>query len=268
MAELTVSTLNLFNHPHGRWRERAPLVARDVVALAPDILCLQEVDPHSDQIAALVEAANRDVPGDPYTAVTMPNPDPKSIKSLAVLTRLPVVGVRMLDDIGDGDIALRVGVDVEGQRLDVFTTHLHYGPSARGGQLRRRQIERLLSWLEAEAGARAHFLCGDFNARPDGDTIASVTRKLRSAHAVANGTEAEWTHPTPLVRSLDARLVFGIDELPEIAGQPIDYIFVSETIEVLSASVAFDQPADSDPSLYPSDHLGVTARIRVPRPSR
>jgi endonuclease/exonuclease/phosphatase family metal-dependent hydrolase len=264
VPELTITTLNLFNNRHGRWPERAPLVAAGVVALEPDVLCVQEVDPRSEQIAALVEAVNRGIPGDPYAAVTMPNPDPKSIKSLAVLTRVPVAAVAMLDDLGGGDIALRVGIEpAGGSRLEVFTTHLHYGPSAKGGQLRRRQAERLLSWMDAESQGRPHLVCGDFNARPEGDTVASVKRRLRSAHEVANGAEAAWTHPTPLVRSLDARLVFGIPELPEIAGSAVDYIFVSDAIEVLSASVAFDRPAEDDPSLYPSDHLGVTARIRL-----
>jgi endonuclease/exonuclease/phosphatase family metal-dependent hydrolase len=263
VPELTVATLNLFNDPHGRWPVRAPLVERGVVALAPDVLCLQEVDADSGQVEGLVDAANRGIPGEPYTAVTMPNPDSKSVKSLAVLTRLPLAGVSRLEDLGGGDIALRVAVETDpDERLDVFTTHLHYGPSAGGGQLRRRQVERLLSWIDTEAAGRPHLACGDFNARPDGDTIGAVKRSLRSAHEVANGTEAVWTHPTPLVYSLDAPLVFGIPELPEIEGSPIDYIFVSERIDVLSASIAFDQADDDDPTLYPTDHLGVTARIR------
>jgi hypothetical protein len=34
-------------------------------------------------------------------------------------------------------------------------------------------------------------------------------------------------------------------------------------VQVESCRVAFDRPAEDDPSLYPSDHLGLVARLVI-----
>ena len=40
-----------------------------------------------------------------------------------------------------------------------------------------------------------------------------------------------------------------------------DYIWVRGGVRVASARLAFDRPDAGDPTLYPSDHLGITARL-------
>ena len=264
MPELTLATLNLFNNAHGRWPERVPLVTAQLLDLMPDVVTLQEVQARTDQIPLLVEALNGAAGDDAYAAVTMPNPKGESIKSLAVLTHLPMAGVSMVDDLPRGDIALHVALDLDaGHRVHVFTTHLHYGPSREGGQIRQAQVARLRPWVEAEAAGEPLVLAGDFNATPDGRTIGFVKQRLRSAHAAVHGVEPSWTHPTELVHTLDPQLVFGVDELPRVHGQAIDYVFVNEAVEVLDARVAFDIPSEYEPELFPSDHLGLVTRLRV-----
>jgi hypothetical protein len=48
-------------------------------------------------------------------------------------------------------------------------------------------------------------------------------------------------------------------------GRPacLDYIWVRGPIEVDACRVVFDRPAIGDPTLYPSDHFGLVATIRV-----
>jgi endonuclease/exonuclease/phosphatase family metal-dependent hydrolase len=43
----------------------------------------------------------------------------------------------------------------------------------------------------------------------------------------------------------------------------IDYIWVSDGIEVLASEVCFNRPSPDDPSLWPSDHAGVRADLRI-----
>jgi endonuclease/exonuclease/phosphatase family metal-dependent hydrolase len=43
----------------------------------------------------------------------------------------------------------------------------------------------------------------------------------------------------------------------------LDYIWVRGSVRVASARLAFDRPAVDDPTLYPSDHLGLLAELEI-----
>lgn len=255
-AEVRVATLNLFNNPHGRWSDREPLVHEQAAVLGADVLALQECDVAGGQIERLVATL-----GPSYSAVPLPNPERDSIKSLAIVTRLPVVRDDACVDLGAGDIALRVWLE---GGLEVVTTHLHFGPSRRGSEIRAVQVRKLLAWLGPLGPDRRLVLCGDFNAGPRGETIKSIKQVLRSAYEEVHGDEPEWTHPTPLVRIIDAQAAFGVPILPEGRGHAIDYVFVSPSFEVRSCAIAFDRPHPDEPGLFPSDHLGLVADLRLP----
>ena len=255
MRAVRVATLNLFNNLAGRWDDRAELVTEQAVELDADVLAFQECDLRGGQVGRVADAL-----GSGYRLVPMANPAAGSIKSLAVLTRLPVSDVGECADLGSSDIALRV----RSGDLEVVTTHLHFGPSRRGSEIRAAQVRRLLAWLGPVGPDRRLVLCGDFNASPPGDTVKSIKRCLRSAHEVAHGDEPEWTHPTPLVRVVDTKAAFGVPILPEGRGHAIDYVFVSPSIEVASCRTCFDRPSPDEPCLFPSDHLGLVADLRLP----
>lgn len=257
MPELRVATLNLFNNPAGRWDERAALVADQAVELDADVLAFQECDLEGPQVRSVAAAL-----GDGYTLVPLANPSPGSIKSLAVATRLPIVGQDACLDLGSADIALRVRLDTGGVAVDVVTTHLHFGPSRRGSDVRAAQVQRLLAWL-GPVGDRPLVVMGDFNGGAGGATVAAMKAVLRSAHEAVHGEEPPWTHPTPLVEAVDTEAAFGVPILPEGDGHAIDYVFVSPLVEVRECRVAFDRPHPAEPSLYPSDHLGLVADLAV-----
>jgi hypothetical protein len=48
-------------------------------------------------------------------------------------------------------------------------------------------------------------------------------------------------------------------------GEPdcLDYIWLTGAIRATEARLAFDRPHPDDPTLFPSDHLGVSARLEV-----
>jgi len=43
----------------------------------------------------------------------------------------------------------------------------------------------------------------------------------------------------------------------------IDYIWISDGIEILASEVCFNRASPDDPSLWPSDHAGVWADLRI-----
>jgi endonuclease/exonuclease/phosphatase family metal-dependent hydrolase len=96
---------------------------------------------------------------------------------------------------------------------------------------------------------------GDFTAEPSEPTYGRMRAAgFRSAFAEANGHEPEVTWPSGL-------------EGPAIDtdGSPgcLDYIWVRGAIAVESCRLAFDRPAVGDAGLYPSDHVGLSARLTV-----
>jgi len=92
-------------------------------------------------------------------------------------------------------------------------------------------------------------------ADPAEPTVARMRAEgYRSAFAEANGADPAVTWPSGLqAPAMDT------DGSPEC----LDYIWVRGPILVESARLAFDRPAGDDPTLYPSDHLGIEARLEI-----
>lgn len=254
-----VATLNLLNNPHGRWSDREGLVIEQAKALEADLYAFQEVAARTDQIDRIADGIG---PG--YRAVTLANPDPSSIKSLAIVTRLDVVSESSCVDMPAGDLALRVDVQAPGaaSAITVATTHLLFAPSTAGSRTRVAQAEHLLRWLDDALPATV--LLGDFNSSDDGGAVTFLEQHFRSAHRHVHGSEPAVTHPTPLVEALDVEKAFGIPVFPDGDGAPVDYVFVRGDVEIVSCAVAWDVPSAENPNLYPSDHFGLVADLRIP----
>jgi hypothetical protein len=79
---------------------------------------------------------------------------------------------------------------------------------------------------------------------------------FRSAHLEANGQEPAVTWPSGIVAP-------GMDT----DGDPgcLDYIWVRGSAAVVSCRVVLDRPAVGDPTLFPSDHVGLSAQLSVGR---
>jgi endonuclease/exonuclease/phosphatase family metal-dependent hydrolase len=249
MAVITVATLNLFGKM-GRWDERAPLVLDQLVALRPDVIGLQEVV-ITDQGSSLCRLANDRLAGSPpYHIYHMARPGTSAgVEALAVMCRLHVEAHEGLDYLLQDCVAqrLRLRLD-ERTSLDFYNTHLYFPVPATEERL--VQANRLLAWADTWSGATATVMVGDFNAYPDEPTTTLMKSRFASAYEEAHGREPKKTWPTP-VNTWD----------PSPAGC-IDYVFVAGA-RVLDSALAFDVPHFSDASLFPSDHLGVTARLDV-----
>ncbi len=243
--ELHVATLNLRNIAD-RWPERIPLLLADMAALQPDVIGLQECVFAVQQDRLLGAAGDgryesrRGWAGRPEYGN-------------AVLGRAPLTlgdGDRL--DLGRNRSALRVPVTLpSGSTLDFVVTHLHH--LVPDEALREEQASALTGWLAPIDGPLV--VVGDFNAEPVEPTYKAMgDAGFRSAHLEANGAEPAVTWPSGIQAP-------GIDD----DGEPgcLDYIWVRGAITVESCRLAFDRPAVDDPTLYPSDHLGLSARIRL-----
>lgn len=242
---LHVATLNLRNIAD-RWPERISLLLADMAALQPDVIGLQEC------VFAVQQDRILGAAGDGHYESRRAWAGRPEYGN-AVLGRLPLElgdGERL--DLGRNRSALRVGVSPSsGAGFDFVVTHLHHLPADEA--VREEQTTALASWLARSDGPLV--VVGDFNADP-AEPAYRVMRDagFRSAHVEANGAEPPVTWPSGIQAP-------GIDD----DGEPgcLDYIWVRGAITVESCRLAFDRPAIGDPTLYPSDHFGLSARVGV-----
>jgi len=247
MDRLHVATLNIRNLAD-RWDERLPLILADMAALQPDILGLQEVV-YVLQQDRLIGAAG----AGRYESVRGWAGRPEYGNALLVREPLVASDVERLD-LGLSRSATRARIALPGgATVAVVVTHLHHVPADEG--VRDEQASVLLDWLDSGAAADGLVVVGDFNAEP----IEPAYRRMadagfRSSFQDANGREPDVTWPSGL-------------EAPakDADGEPgcLDYIWVRGAIAVGSCRLAFERPAVGDPGLYPSDHLGLSARLTV-----
>jgi len=249
MDRLRVATLNILNLAD-RWPERLPLILADMAALQPDLLGLQEVV-YVMQQDRIIGAAGTSH----YRAVRGWAGRPEYGNSILVREGLGVSAVDRLD-LGLNRAAHRLVVTLPGgSRILVAVTHLHH--LVPDDVIRDDQVRQLLAWLDQVplADAEAQVVVGDFNVRPTEPTYRRMTTAgFWSAFARANGREPDVTWPSGLqAPAMDTD------------GDPgcLDYIWVRGRARVVDAGLAFDRPDPEDETLFPSDHLGISAHLEV-----
>jgi endonuclease/exonuclease/phosphatase family metal-dependent hydrolase len=247
MDSLHVATLNIRNLAD-RWDERLPLLLADMAALQPDLLGLQEVV-YPLQQDRLIGAAG------PARYESTRGWAGRPEYGNALLVKEPLVaGDAERLDLGLTRSAIRTRFALpQGASVLFAVTHLHHVTADEAE--RDAQAQLLIDWLADADGADGQIVVGDFNAEPDEPTYARMrTAGFRSAYAEANGAEPDVTWPSGL-------------QGPAIDtdGPPgcLDYVWIRGAIAVESCRLAFDRPAVGDHGLYPSDHLGLAARLTV-----
>lgn len=248
MPRLHAATLNIRNIAD-RWPERLPLLLADMAALQPDVIGLQEVvfAVEQDRLLGAAGAGRYEVHRGWAGRPEYGN---------AVLTRdtLRLAGEPERLDLGRNRSALWVPLELaDGTPLAFVVTHLHHVVEDEAA--RDEQAAALLGWLAAHPSPGDMVVVGDFNAEPSEPTYGRMRDAgFRSAFLEANGREPDVTWPSGIQAP-------GMDT----DGDPgcLDYIWLRGRISAVSCRLAFDRPAVGDPTLYPSDHLGLSAVLRV-----
>ena len=247
MDPFHVATLNIRNLAD-RWDERLPLILADMAALQPDALGLQEVV-YVLQQDRLIGAAGEGR----YESTRGWAGRPEY--GNALLVREPLVADQPERlDLGLTRCAIRARIVLPGgASAVVVATHLHHVTADETE--RAEQAKLLIDWLTGAPAADGIIVVGDFNAEPDEPTYALMQDAgFRSAYREANGSEPDVTWPSGLLAPA-----------MDTDGPPgcLDYIWLRGSIVVDSCRLVFDRPAVGDPGLYPSDHLGLSARLTV-----
>jgi len=241
-----IATLNLERNEK-RWIERRKLIVEQLATLEPDIFALNEVWLPSETGRWLEQTAAES--GLSYSLVEQTKAsDPPKVEAEGLLTGFPVVARAHHFYLAGDTVTLVARLGIEGRLADVYVTHLY--PSLREDSLRVDQVKQLLEWIGSRTDVHYKIVCGDFNA----------TLKMESAKLMTKNFRPTQTEPTAFT------------PLQERNGDPshkewdrfdrcIDFIWVSESLRVKESALCFNQPASDDPTLWPSDHVGVWADL-------
>lgn len=245
---IRVVTLNL-RADANRWPERFPLIVEQLTALNPDVIALQEVRLKISQHELLCTALNKRSNKALYTAHICVDWYEPNILANAILSRLSVHEHERIELPEGYRTAQRIAITLGSQTINIANTHLHHKPY-RDETIRLAQWQAIQSWLKKE-GLPA-LVMGDFNARPDSETMQVARDWLQSAYFDTHGCEPDQTFPTPL----------RADE--QMTPRTIDYILYDTAyLTVEAAGLVGTQPAHDDPTLYASDHFGLWADLVI-----
>jgi endonuclease/exonuclease/phosphatase family metal-dependent hydrolase len=244
-----IATLNLEQNLK-RWEARRELIAGQLRDLHPDFLALNEIHIPSET-GRWLQRATANLMGTRYTLLQQSKvADDSRTQAEGLLTRCPVIETANLDYRSHNCVALATRFEIEGRLLDVYVTHLI---AARvEDSARQDQVGQLLEWIRRRDDADYSIVCGDFNATLEQPSIRLMGGAFRP-------TQTQPTAFTPL------REPGGNPSHPEWErfDRCIDYIWVSNSVKVESSGLCFNQPAQDDPELWPSDHVGVWADLEL-----
>lgn len=250
-VSLSVVSLNLW-HDKQDWPKRQDMILRELRALTPDVILLQEVlqDAALPNQAAVLAGKL----GYHYRFFSVDPPQQVRRYGNAILTRVPPQHTQefKLLPLDDYRNAGWVRVEIAGRPLNFYVTHLHSAPD--GGDIRARQVRSLLEFIGSTRGEALSVLAGDFNTRADAPELQSLAAVFSDAYARAHPDQAV---NAPEHSTLNTHL-----------GHPptrIDHVFFQkDAFRVAEARIILNQ-ADSD-GAWPSDHYGVWVKLERIRP--
>jgi endonuclease/exonuclease/phosphatase family metal-dependent hydrolase len=259
-----IVTLNLWQE-QGPWERRVALTAERLAALAPDVVCLQEVRQVPgrvpNQAQTLATALGMDF------TFEAAQPWGGGDEGLAILTRGRILERRFSPLPGPDEQTRRLVLGAclalpGGAPRWCFTTHLAYRLTE--GAVRERQVQAVDRFVRDCSDGPA-LLCGDFNAVPESDEIRYLTgltsldgarTYYQDAFALCHPGERGWTW------SSDNPYTPQLSTLP--ADRRLDYIFVTQRRKdgsgrILRCELALHEP-DAE-GVHCSDHHAVVADV-------
>ncbi|WP_177497604.1 endonuclease/exonuclease/phosphatase family protein [Pseudomonas sp. Hp2] len=252
VAGMSLVTLNL-HHDRGDWPARREYIAGELAALRPDVIALQEVIEREGSVANQAAWLAQRLGYDYEFASVDPAGAPKRYGN-ALLTRRPVLArhQRLLQPLDDYRVAAQVRIDVDGQPVSVYVTHLNERADGRGRATRTLQVADLLRFVADTAGGAPVVIAGDFNSAADAIDLEA----LRKGYGDSYGS----VHRDARVSTLNM----------EVYDRParIDHVFFQQQrLLAREARILFDLP-DAH-GRWASDHYGVWTRLQfAPLPAR
>lgn len=244
---MSMVTFNL-HHDREDWPQRRQVILRELQALQPDAIALQEViqKPHvRNQAAWLARRLGYD-----YQFVSTDPPGRFKRYGNALLTRRPVLarGERLLAPLTDYRTVAHLRIDVDGQAVNVYATHLNERSDETGSRIRGEQVADLLKFIAGTAGDAPVVIAGDFNALVDAGDLSALRQRYGDSYGSVhvNNELAE-------ISTLNRHYYD--------APSRIDHIFFQQDrLLAREAKLLFDQPYAE--GRWASDHYGVWTRLQ------
>jgi len=244
---MSLVTFNL-HHDREDWPQRRQVILRELQALQPDAIALQEViqKPHvRNQAAWLARRLGYD-----YQFVSTDPPGRLKRYGNALLTRRPVLarGERLLAPLTDYRTVAHLRIDVEGQPVNVYATHLNERSDERGSRIRAEQVADLLTFIATTSGDAPVVIAGDFNALVDASDLSALRQRYGDSYGSVH-VNNELAQISTLNRHYYD------------APSRIDHIFFQQDkLLAREARLLFDQPYAE--GRWASDHYGVWTRLQ------
>lgn len=280
MSLLRVATINVWNKA-GPWPARLPLIRRELMRLAPEVVGMQEVlrfrpdsaldaplSTSNDQATEIAEGLGFQI------AYSVASDYGNGLKfGNALLSRYPIVHEQSFQlpgvESGETRSLLFALCDTPHGSLPVFVTHLNW--KFHQGAIRQRQVsfiaERIAELSPIDGPHLPPVLMGDFNAAPDADEIRFLT-----GLCALDGKTVYFADAWVFAGEGPGYTYDRVNDYAVKAREPsrrIDYIFVRGPDrqfrgEPLHAELAFhaSEPAPAGP-VWPSDHFGLVADLAV-----
>jgi endonuclease/exonuclease/phosphatase family metal-dependent hydrolase len=244
---MSMVTFNL-HHDREDWPQRRKVILRELQALQPDAIALQEVIQKThvrNQAAWLARKL-----GYEYEFVSTDPPGRLKRYGNALLTRRPVLarGQHLLAPLTDYRTAAHLRIDVDGQAVNIYATHLNERSDESGRRIRGEQVGDLLKFIAETSGDAPVVIAGDFNALVDASDLSA----LRQRYGDSFGS----VHVNNELAQISTLNRHYYD-----APSRIDHIFFQQDkLLAREARLLFDQPYAE--GRWASDHYGVWTRLQ------
>lgn len=283
-TRVRVVTLNIWNR-QGPWNDRQVLIRRELAALQPDVVGLQEVlAMKSMGLSQLDELAADLFPHAIYSPTLTLDDGHGFTFGNGLLSRFAALEVQ--HDLLPNPMAhearglLSVLLDTPHGQLPVHVTHLDWQLDLSHARCQQisfvvDRIRAFSAMAQGRSGADVlpAVLLGDFNAEANSDEL----RFLRGLHALPSSIDGEpraafFNDPTEYLGTAALPTFSRHNAYAAICREPnrrLDYVFVAPPDrkgrgEPLSTRLCFEQP---EGSVWPSDHFGVLADLQLaPQP--
>ncbi|WP_425510718.1 endonuclease/exonuclease/phosphatase family protein [Xanthomonas citri] len=246
--EMTLVTLNL-HHDREDWPARRAHIAKELKRLAPDVIALQEVIERRGGVENQAAWLARKLGYDYTFASVDPVGAPKRYGN-ALLSRRRVLAThqRLLQPLDDYRVAAHLQVDVDGQPVNVYVTHLNERADARGTGIRTRQVADLLDFIASNSAQAPVVIAGDFNTAADTLDLQALRRGYGDSYgSVHRNSDATVSTLNMHVFDRPAR---------------IDHVFFQQNrLLAREARILFDTPYAE--GRWASDHYGVWVRLQL-----
>ena len=248
-TELSVLSYNI-ETDDGDWPARFAYILEEVRAMDVDVIGLQEVIQRTDLDNQAMQMA--DSLGFYYYFDSVDDEGRDQRFGNAIVSRYPIeeTSSRTLEPLDQYRKGLHARLDVEGNTVDVYTTHLHH--VGLDHDIRMIQIDDFLDFIDETSSGEYIFVTGDFNANPDWEETKLMYDDFTDVYPLFHENHLDPEHGT-----LNPRL--GHQQ------RRIDYVFFNKAsidqLVPLSAEIILDKEHEN-PDME-SDHFGVFAQFEL-----